>query len=61
MRKEVERNKRLYEYYLRESEKCGATYGDVAKVFGICASRVWRIVKAEQKRREARGKFSNDW
>lgn len=50
MRKQVERNRKLYEYYLRESEKHGATYGDVGKVFDISASRAWRIVKTEQNK-----------
>jgi hypothetical protein len=54
MRRLAERNRKLYEYYLRESEKHGATYGDVGKVFGVSSVRAWRIVKAEQKRREAK-------
>lgn len=56
MRKQVERNRKLYEYYLCESDKHGATYGDVAKIFGISASRAWRIVKAERIRRGNRRK-----
>ncbi len=60
MRKQVERNKKLYESYLRQSLKYGATYGDIGKQFGISASRAWRIVKAEQKRREARYANQND-
>ncbi len=54
MRKQVDRNRKLYEYYMRESDKHGATYGDVAKVFNISPSRAWRIVKAEKKIREAK-------
>lgn len=54
MRRLAERNRKLYEYYMRESDKHGSTYGDVAQKFNICASRAWRIVKAEQKRREAK-------
>ena len=50
MRRQAERNRKLYEYYLSESEKHGATYGDVGKIFGVSASRAFRIVKAEEKR-----------
>jgi hypothetical protein len=50
MRRQAERNRNLYEYYLRESDKHGATYGDVGKVFGVSASRAFRIVRAEEKR-----------
>jgi predicted DNA-binding protein (UPF0251 family) len=50
MRRNAERNRRLFEYYLRESDKHGSTYKDVAEKFGISASRAWRIVKAEQNR-----------
>lgn len=52
MRREADRNRRLYEYYMRESDKHGSTYGDVGKVFGVSASRAWRIVHAEKIRRE---------
>ena len=54
MRRLAERNRKLYEYYIRESDKHGSTYGDIAKVFNVCPSRAWRIVKAEQKRRESK-------
>lgn len=54
MRRLAERNRKLYKYYLRESDKHGATYEDVGKVFGITGGRAWRIVKAEQKRIEAK-------
>jgi len=57
MRRLAERNRKLYEYYLRESDKHGATYGDVGKVFGVCASRAFRIVKAERKRRGIKKAF----
>lgn len=49
-RRQAKRNRELYLYYLKENEENGATYGDVGKHFGVCASRAFRIVKAEEKR-----------
>ena len=54
MRRQAKRNRELYLYYLKESEENGLTYGDVGKEFGVSASRAFRIVKAEEKRRKER-------
>ena len=51
MKRQAKRNRELYLYYLKESEENGATYKDVGLKFGIDASRAFRIVKAEEKRR----------
>ena len=53
--RKTERNKRLYEYYLREHDKHDSTYQDVANVFHMSVSRTWTIINKYKHKLDKEG------